>query len=147
MKKQTDYYLVKADILPEVMLKVAEVKRILEQTKGLSVQDAVKKVDISRTAYYKYRDSITPFYENTRGKTVTISIDLTDTPGFLANILKVIADANVNILTINQSIPLNNWTNIIITMEVDQEAVSIQPLFEGIKNHRGVTNFKIMSRE
>ena len=51
------YYLVEAGVLPEVFIKVAEVKKLLETGESRTVADAVERVGISRSAFYKYKDS------------------------------------------------------------------------------------------
>ena len=62
MKQSPKYYIVDADALPAVFLKVAEAKRMLEIGEVATVHEATKAVDISRSAFYKYRDCIAPFH-------------------------------------------------------------------------------------
>ena len=119
MREDKNFFIVDKSVLPEIFLKVMEVKNLLESGKEKTVQDAVAKVGISRSAFYKYRDAVYPLYENTRGKTVTISVNLDDTTGLLSSILNSIADAGANILTINQTIPINGIANVTITIETN----------------------------
>ena len=65
----TEYYVVKQRALPEVLLKVVEAKRLVESKKSMSVQEAVDKVGISRSSFYKYKDDIFKFRDNARTKT------------------------------------------------------------------------------
>ena len=87
MKEEQNFYIIDKSVLPEVFLKVMEVKKLLESGKERTVQDATAKIGISRSAFYKYRDAVFPLYENTRGKTVTISMNLDHTPGLLSSVL------------------------------------------------------------
>ena len=91
MREDKNYYIVDKTVLPEIFLKVMEVKNLLESKKEKTVQDAVNKVGISRSAFYKYRDAVHPLYENTRGKTVTVSMNLDHTPGLLSSVLNGVA--------------------------------------------------------
>ena len=81
MEKKNKYYVVRDKALPEVLQKVVEVKRLLEADKKLTVQEAAEQVGLSRSSFYKYKDDILPFSDNTRGKTVTLVIQMMDEPG------------------------------------------------------------------
>ena len=124
-----------------------EVKNLLESGKEKTVQDAVAKVGISRSAFYKYRDALYPLYENTRGRTVTVSMNLDDTKGLLSSILNSIADAGANILTINQTIPINGIANVTITVETNDMEVDISTFVKKIEAINGVQKFSIIARE
>ncbi|HCA70600.1 MAG TPA: ACT domain-containing protein, partial [Lachnospiraceae bacterium] len=100
------YFIVKGKALPEVLLKVVEAKRLLDSERAMTVQEATDAVEISRSSFYKYRDEIFPFHENTRGKTITIMLQMDDQPGLLSRVLNQVAKNEANILTIHQSIPV-----------------------------------------
>ena len=118
MQKKSEYYVVKQKAVPEVLLKVVEAKKLLESGKAATIQDAVEKVDISRSSFYKYKDDIFPFHDNTQGTTITLSLSIDDEPGLLSDLLKVIADFGANILTIHQSIPINGVASLSISVQV-----------------------------
>ena len=100
------YYVVKEKAVPEVLLKVLEVKKLMESSRKLTVQQAAEQVGISRSSFYKYQDDIFPFHDNAKGKTITFILQMEDEPGILSDVLKIIAEYHGNILTIHQSIPL-----------------------------------------
>lgn len=147
MKADKNFFIVDKSVLPEIFLKVMEVKNVLESGKLKTVQEAVNKVGISRSAFYKYRDAVFPLYENTRGKTVTMAVNLDDTSGLLSILLNVIADAGANILTINQTIPINGIANVTITIETNSMHEDIGSLIKTIEDLKGVQNFNIIARE
>ena len=89
MADSTEYYVVKQRALPEVLLKVVEAKRLVESKRAMSIQDAVDKVGISRSSFYKYKDDIFKFHDNTQGTTLTLTFDMDDEPGALSDVLKV----------------------------------------------------------
>ena len=147
MKADKNFYIVDKSVLPEIFLKVMDVKNLLESRREKTVQDAVNKVGISRSAFYKYRDAIFPLYENTRGKTVTLSFNLDDTKGVLSNVLNDIASFEGNILTINQNIPTNGIGNVTITIETDSMTEDLRALMDRLERREGVQSLKIIARE
>ena len=147
MKADKNFYIVDKSVLPEIFLKVMDVKNLLESRREKTVQDAVNKVGISRSAFYKYRDAIFPLYENTRGTTVTLSFNLDDTQGVLSNVLNDIASFEGNILTINQNIPTNGIANVTITIETDAMTEDLRALMDRLERREGVQSLKIIARE
>ena len=147
MKADKNFYIVDKAVLPEIFLKVMEVKKLLESHREKTVQDAVNKVGISRSAFYKYRDAVFPLYENTRGKTVTFFISLDDTKGVLSNVLNTIAYFEGNVLTINQNIPINGIANVTITIETYAMISDIGDVMDKIEKITGVQSLKIIARE
>lgn len=147
MAKTPKYYIVEASALPEVFLKVAECKRLLSTGEVKTVNDATRRMDISRSAFYKYRDAVHPLYENTRGKTVTIAMNLDHTPGLLSGVLNGIAAEGANILTINQTIPINGVANVTISIETNEMQGDLSRLVESIEALEGVQSLSIIARE
>ena len=107
MNTPAKYFIVEADAMPEIFRKVAEAKRLLETGEETTVNGATRAVGISRSAFYKYKDSVRPFNDMLHGRIVTFQILLKDEPGILSGVLNVFAGTGVNILTINQNIPAN----------------------------------------
>ena len=147
MREDKNFYIVDKSVLPEIFLKVMDVKNLLESGKERTVQEAVLKVGISRSAFYKYRDAVFPLYENTRGKSVTFAVKLDDTKGVLSCVLNGIAEAGANILTINQNIPINGIANVTITIETDAMETDLGMLISEVEKLSGVQYFKIIARE
>ena len=147
LKEDKNFFIVYKSVLPEIFLKVMEVKNLLESKKEKTVQDAVNRVGISRSAFYKYRDAVHPLYENTRGKTVTIAANLDDTPGLLSAVLNSIATEGANILTINQTIPINGIANVTITIETNEMQGEFGRLMTQLENLQGMQSIKIIGRE
>ena len=121
MSSQSDYFVVRTGALPEVLKKVVEVKRLLETEKGLSVAEATERVNISRSSFYKYKEDIFPFYDSSKGKTVTIIVEMRDVLGNLAKICSTVSSYNANILTIHQSIPINGIATLTLSIEVRED--------------------------
>jgi len=144
---KTKYYVVKKKALPEVLLKVVEVKRLLDADKTMSVQEATEQVGISRSSFYKYKDDILPFHENEKGQTITLLLQADDRPGILADALQTIAKYGANILTIHQSIPINGIASLSLSMEVLSTTGNLSEMIEELEEHEGVQYLKILGRE
>ena len=147
MQKTTDYYVVKQKAVPEVLLKVVEAKRLLDSGKAATIQDAVEKVDISRSSFYKYKDDIFPFHDNAQGTTITLAMSIEDEPGLLSDVLKIIADFGANILTIHQSIPINGVASLSIIVQVLSTTGDVSRMLETMEEKSGVRNVKILAKE
>ena len=145
--KETNYYVIKKKAVPEVLLKVLEVQKLLDSKRAVSVLEATEKVGISRSSYYKYKDDIFPFHENEKGRTVTMVIQLDDTPGVMAELLNAVARYQANILTIHQSIPINGVATLTLSVEVLQTTKNLSEMVEEIEQHSGVHYLKIVGRE
>lgn len=147
MKERNDYYVVKRKAVPEVLLKVVEAKHLLESAKVPTVQEAVEQVGISRSSFYKYKDDIFPFYEGRKGKTVNLVIQMDDEQGILSVVLKSVADAKANILTIHQSVPVNGIASLTLSVDVFPESDDVDDMAKQIESLKGIHYVKILARE
>ena len=145
--QEEKYYIIKKSALPEVLLKVVSAKRLLEANEEMTVQDATEAVGISRSSFYKYKDDIFPFHENTKGKNITFMIQMQDQPGLLSMVLNKVADFGANVLTINQAIPVGGIALISISVEILPSNHDFSMLIEGIKSLSGVQSLKFLARE
>ena len=141
------YYVVTKRALPEVLLKVVQVKRLLMTVKKMTIQEAADQVGISRSSFYKYKDDIFPFHETEKGQTITIVIQMDDRPGVLTELLAMIAEYEANILTIHQSIPLNGVATVTLSLEVLSSTGNMEDMIEALEGREGVHYLKIAGRE
>ena len=139
------FYLVDAAMLPEIFLKVMEAKELLQTGEASTVGDAVARVGISRSAFYKYKDSITAFQDLKRGKILTFHVLLRDQAGLLSSVLSVFAHCGTNILTINQSIPVSGCANITISAETAGMTVDMEEMMNRLLSSEGVIRAEIMA--
>ena len=87
MSGPAKYFIVEADAMPEIFRKVAEAKRLLETGEERTVNRAVQAVNISRSAFYKYKDAVRPFHDMLHGRIVTFQVLLRDEPGILSGVI------------------------------------------------------------
>lgn len=141
------YFVVRKKAVPEVLLKVVEAKRLLETGKAASVHEATERLGISRSSFYKYRDDIFPFHDNSQGKTITLTLQINDETGLLSDVLKVIAGFKANILTIHQSIPINGIASLSISVQVLPATGDMSQMLEQLERQPGVHSVKVMAKE
>ena len=147
MGETTKYFVVKQKAIPEVLLKVVEAKRLLESEKVLTIQEAVDAVGISRSSFYKYKDDIFPFHDNSQGTTITLTFQMDDEPGILSDVLKIIAEYRADILTIHQSIPINGIASLTLSIQVLQTTGDISRMIEQLEGQTSVHHVKILAKE
>ncbi len=146
-EEKTKYFVVKQKAVPEVLLKVVEAKKLLDSERVITVQEAAERVGISRSSFYKYKDDIFPFYDNTKGKTVTFVMQMDDCQGLLSDLLHIVAVYRANILTIHQSIPVNGIATLTLSVEVKPDTGNISRMLEEMEEHQGIHYVKILARE
>ena len=145
MEYKPKYYIVEASALPEIFLKVAEVKRVLDSHETEKVSDAARRVGISRSAFYKYKDSILPFQNLMAGRIITFQITLKDTAGLLSKLLTIFASAGANILTINQTIPVGGIASVTVSAETTDLLCPVEELLKQIGEPADVYKAEILA--
>ena len=139
------YYIVEESALPQVFVKVAEAKRLLSTGEAATVNEATRMTEISRSAFYKYRDSVLPFQNMMTGRIITFQILLHDVPGVLSGLLQTFANEKVNILTINSTIPTNGAALVTITAETMEMALSLEELIQRLTDTKGVVKAEVVA--
>ena len=145
MATKPKYYIVEASALPEVFLKVAEAKRLLSTGEASTVNEATRMTDISRSAFYKYRDSVLPFENMMTGRIITFQLLLHDEPGLLSNVLDVFAAHKANIITINSIVPTNGTAVVTISAETMDLTIQLEELLRQLRQNKGVIKTEILA--
>ena len=145
MTGKDKYYLIRTKAVPEVLLAVVEAKRLLETGKVQTVQEAAERVGISRSSFYKYKDDIFPFHDDSAGKTVTMMLSLDDAPGLLSRVTKKVAESEANVLTIHQSIPVGGIATLTMSLQLPPSC-SVEELMDSIEKPQGVYSLKVLAR-
>ena len=147
MSENNQYYVIRKKAVPEVLLKVVEVQKLLDADPGKTVQEASAEIGISRSSYYKHKDDIFPFHDNRQGKNITCVIEVQDCPGVISTILNVFAKYQTNILTIHQSIPINGIGVLTISVDILSITTDVSAMLEEVENLDRIINVKIIARE
>lgn len=138
------FYLVREDVLPEAMQKTLEAKQLLERGHAGSVWEAVRSVDLSRSAFYKYRDTVFPFHTVVKEKIITLFFHLEDRSGTLSQLLELVATCGGNILTIHQTIPLQGRANVTLSLNVTDMNVSLDEMLNRLKKLEFVEKVEVL---
>lgn len=138
------FFLVREDVLPEAMKKTLEVKEMLERGKAESVWEAVHRVDLSRSAFYKYRDTVFPFSTIKKERLVTLFFHLEDRSGTLSQLLSVVATSGCNVLTIHQTIPLQGRANVTMSLNTSDIRTEIDDLLKDLRKLEFVEKVEVL---
>ena len=145
--EQNKYLLVESSALPDVFLKVCEAKSLLAKGDVKNASEAAKAVGISRSAFYKYKDYVYSYEEKLTQRIISISTVLHDEPGILAGFISHLHSLNANILTVNQSIPVDGVASVTISLRLTENSQDIMGLKNILSRLRGVVELKIISGE
>jgi chorismate mutase len=140
------YYVVREDLLPEAIIKTIQVKDMLKRGEAATVHEAVERVGLSRSAFYKYKDGVYPLSELDRERIVTISMELEHRSGILSKVLGLVAGIEGNVLTINQSIPLQGLANVVISVDTSYMTEELTEMLDRIRRLDGVRKASVIGQ-
>lgn len=147
MDLKTSYLLVDTSIAPEVFVKVVEAKNSIASGRCKTINEAIEKAKISRSAFYKYKNYVYPYNELRKEKIFTLFFTLDDVSGILSDILQVFAKYRTSVLTINQNIPVNNIANITISVRMGTAGTDVDALIHEMNDINGVHKIELLAME
>ena len=145
MSNNPKYYIVEASALPEIFLKVAEAKRLLATGEAATVNEAAKITQISRSAFYKYRDAVQPFRNMNTNRVITFQFLLRDEPGALSALLSTFTQQNANLMTVNSIAPTNGCGVVTIAAETSQILLSADEMLSIFQQIPGVIKAEVLA--
>jgi len=140
------FFLVREEILPEAIKKTIKVKDMLKRGEARTINEAVEKMELSRSAYYKYKDYVFPFYEASKEKIITLALMLEHKQGVLSKVLNTIAYDHGSVLTINQGIPLQGVANATISIETAELVIDLEALLDKVRMIEGVKRLEVLGQ-
>ena len=143
----SNYLIVDKKILPSYYEKVIEARLLLESGEVREVNSAVKRVGISRSTYYKYKDYIFAPDESTSGRHAVLSLMLSNETGILSTVLNQFSECGANILTITQSLPLHGTASIMISLDTNKMEHAIEQLIDDLQRLEGVEKVRLLAVE
>lgn len=139
-----EFYIVDKRILPKSIQMVIAVNDLIQQEK-ISKYEAIKKVGMSRSTYYKYKDYIKPFFEKSKDSVFNVYLLLKDEPGVLSKVLDLIASTGINVLTIIQNIPIDGLARATLSLQVNKNTgKNFEEMLNNIRNTNGVKDIRII---
>lgn len=145
MVQNPKYYIVEASALPEIFLKVAEAKRLLATGEAATVNEAAKLTQISRSAFYKYRDAVHPFRNMNTNRIITFQFLLRDEPGALSALLTAFTQQNANLMTVNSIAPTNGCGVVTIAAETSQIMMTMDDMLQTLQQIPGVIKAEVLA--
>lgn len=139
------YLLVDSTVLPEVFLKVLTAKGLLVSGKARSVNEAARLAGISRSAYYKYKDSVHPFNEKAGGYIITLHAMLRDEAGVLSKLTNELYRSGANIMTVNQNISVAGFAPVTVSARADGMSISVDRLLDNLRGIEGIESVEMVS--
>lgn len=145
-KDNRKFYLIREDVLPESVIKTLKVKDALKNNSNLSIYDAVKQFNFSRSAFYKYRETIFPVDEKILDqREFTLILYVNDIVGMLAQVLNAISQLQLSVLTIHQSVPIEDKATITLSLNARNSNLSIDEVIESLREINHVTKVDLIS--
>lgn len=145
-KQDKKFYMVSEDILPESILNTAIAKEMLAKGEAENIMDAVDKVGMARSTFYKYKDGVYSFFNAENLNIINISMMLKNTSGVLSGVLNSVASLEANVLTINQNLPIHGAAYVTLSISVEEMTVSIDDLLAALKQLTGVITVEIIGK-
>lgn len=142
-----NFLIVDKRALPDVYEKVVDAKSLLKEGKVKDVTEAAKTVNISRSVYYKYKETVFDLAETDQGQKVTINLIINDNKGVLSGILNFISEEGGNIITINQGIPMNQKANVSLTINISTINGDLTTLMDGLSKIKDVEKVDFIAME
>ena len=141
--EENNFILISKKVLPPVFEGVLKAKTYLADGSAANATQAVKMAGISRSAFYKYRDSV---YAYNPGDTNSINLItlLSDKAGVFSMLTTVLYQHGVNIITVNQGMPLDGTAAVSLALRTDNITLPVNELLEIIKKTDGVISAKFL---
>ncbi len=141
------YYVVDSKMLPEILDKVVAARSLLQRGEVSNISEAVKQVGISRSAYYKYKDSVYMQSSDMNERKAVISLMLYHRSGILSKVLDMMSHVQANIITINQNIPIHDQASVVISLDLSKMSITLDELLKQLSHLDGVTNVRLEAVE
>ena len=146
MKDRMKFYLVREDILPESILKTVHAKEMLASGEVDNIMEAVDRLDMARSTFYKYKDGVFSFFNADNLSVINISLLLRNVAGVLSAVSNCIAHLKGNVLTINQNLPLNGVAYVTLSISMEEVNISVDELLERLKKIDGVIDVQLIGK-
>lgn len=138
MTKEQQFYLVDFSILPEAIKKTIRVKEMLKSGSSGTINEAVHKVNMSRSAYYKYKDHVASADDDKEDRVVVLFIIMQDDMAVFGRILRRIAKEKQEVLSVNQTKISEKLYSSVITLKTKESAKDMESLYEALKETKGI---------
>lgn len=141
---QGKYMVVDKALLPSYCEKVIEARQLLDDGLAKDVSEAVKKVGISRSTFYKYKDMVREMSTISMGRHAIISMMMSHRVGLLWTVLRIISNYDYSVWTITQNPPVDSKANVVITLDLGEDADSLDDMLKEIAQVAGLSRIQLL---
>ena len=136
------FLIINTSVLPEYFLSVVKAEELVSSGE-MSVSQACATQNISRTTFYKYRNKVFSTQRESTSKSI-LSFKMIDERGVLNGILKIIYAHNINIISINQAMPIKNYSYVTIMLDLVDTSVKLDELTKQLKQVSGIKSVSVV---
>jgi chorismate mutase len=144
---QGKYLIVDKSLLPSCFEKVAEAKELIDEGLVKDVSEAVRRVGISRSTYYKYKDMVRDISTVSMGRHAIISMMMTHRVGVLSTVISIISSYDFSVWTITQNPPVDAKANVVITLELGEDAGALDDMLREISSVPGLSRVQLLGMD
>lgn len=137
-KEDSRFYLVDLQILPEAIKKAIKVKEMLKDGTCGSINEAVQKVKMSRSAYYKYKDHVVPAFDSERDRVVVLFIVMSDDFAVFNKVIRRIGKDKNQILSLHRATASGKTVSVMINIKTEESLVNLQYMKDAIQAMKGI---------
>lgn len=141
------YYIVDKSLLPSYYEKVSKAKELIDDGTASDVSEAVNIVGISRSTFYKYKDLIKDISPVSMGRRAIISMMMRHSAGTLSSVLSIISTHGYSVWTITQNPPVDAKANVVITLELGEDAEDLNGLIQEISRLQGLSRVQLLGMD
>lgn len=142
-----EFLIVNKNLLPKCYEKVVEAKELLNEGKCQNVSEACRLTGISRGTFYKYQDNVFSYSKENETRKIVLSLTLNHKTGVLNKLCDLFSKYNTSIITISQSIPINNLAPVMVSLDISELSTPINEFTSKIKAMKDVHDLKVISIE
>ena len=136
------FLIVSTSLLPDYFLNVEKAEELVLSGE-MTISQACEQMNISRSTFYKYRNKVFRSNREYTKKSI-LSFKMIDEKGVLNNILKIFYEFNINIVSINQAMPIRNYSYVIIMVDLSETNLDVQELTKKLKQVNGIKSVNVV---
>ena len=138
-----EFLIIDKSILPEHFGMIIEIKELINS--GYKISDACKKVGLSRSTFYKYKDYV--FLTNGLNcKKANILIKMKE-KGSLIELLTLLEELNIKVLNIHKETLVNGIQEVFLTLSTNNIVMDYNDVIKDIRRVKDIKEVVLLSSE
>ena len=138
-----EFLIIDKSILPEHFGMIIEIKELINE--GMNISEACKKVGLSRSTFYKYKDFVFLTIGLTSRK-ANILVKMKE-KGSLIELLSLLEELNVSTLNIHKESLVNGIQELFLTVSSDNIIIDYNNVVKDIRRLKNVKEVLLLASE